>query len=83
MPEVVIINGKNYTVGIAADKKKEIIDMIGYNMGDDFAKYVDEYIGELEEKSNEEYWKAHTDEQAYEEELNEMNWLLDELRRLL
>lgn len=29
--------------------------------------------------TNEKYWKAHTDEQAYEEELNEMCNLLDEL----
>lgn len=77
MRHLITINDKNYTVGI--NKRQEIYDIIDEYTGNEFAKYVDEYIGELEEKSDEKYWKAHTDEQAYEEELNEMCNLLDEL----
>lgn len=77
MRHLITINDKNYTVGI--NKRQEIYDIIDEYMGNEFAKYVDEYIGELEEKTNEKYWKTHTDEQTYEEELNEMCSLLDEL----
>ena len=61
------------------NKQQEIYDLINQYMGNEFAKYVDEYIGDLIVKSDKAYWKAHTDEQAYEEELNEMCSLLDEL----
>lgn len=80
MPHITTINDENYTVGLdKKGKRAEIVGIIDEYMGEDFSKYVDEYISELEEKSDEKYWKAHTDEQAYEEELNEMCSLLDEL----
>lgn len=80
MGEIISINEKNCIIGLdSRGKRKEIVGIIDEYMDYEFAKYVDEYISELEEKSNEEYWKSHTDEQAYEEELNEMCSLLDEL----
>lgn len=50
-----------------------------YTVGINKRQEIYDIIDELEEKSDEKYWKAHTDEQAYEEELNEMCNLLDEL----
>lgn len=80
MPEVITTNNKNCTVGLnQRGKRQEIVGIVEEHMNYEFAKYIDEYISELEEKSSKEYWKAHTDEQAYEEELNEMCGLLDEL----
>lgn len=65
MSEVITINNKNYTVGLnQKGKRQEIVGIIDEYMGYDFSKYIDEHIGELEEKS---------------EELNEMCSLLDEL----
>lgn len=61
------------------NKQQEIYDLINQYMGNEFAKYVDEYIGDLIVKSDKAHWNSHSDEQAYEEELNEMNSLLDEL----
>nr|DAG70913.1 MAG TPA: hypothetical protein [Caudoviricetes sp.] len=48
MRHLITINDKNYTVGI--NKRQEIYDIIDEYTGNEFAKYVDEYIGELEEK---------------------------------
>lgn len=80
MPNIITINNKNYTVELdKRGKRQEIVGIIDEYTGDNFAKYVDEYIKELEEKSDEKYWKNHSDEQIYEEELNEMCSLLDEL----
>ena len=61
------------------NKQQEIYDLINQYMGNEFAKYADEYIGDLIVKSDKSHWDSHSDEQAYEEELNEMCSLLDEL----
>lgn len=61
------------------NKQQEIYDLINQYIGNEFAKYVDEYIGDLIVKSDKAHWDSHLDEQAYEEELNEMCNLLDEL----
>lgn len=79
MPEIVTINEKNYTVGVGRGKRQEIVGIIDEYMGDEFAKYADEYIGDLEEKSDKAYWENHSDEQVYEEELNEIHGFLNEL----
>lgn len=63
MPHITTINNENYTVGLdKKGKRAEVVGIIDEYMGEDFSKYVDEYISELEEKSDEKYWKAHTDE---------------------
>ena len=67
MRHLITINDKNYTVGI--NKRQEIYDIIDEYTGNEFAKYVDEYIGELEEKPTNECIKK----------LNTTYSLLDEL----
>lgn len=80
MPDVLQINGESHTIGFSEEnKRQEIYELIDEYMGDEFARYIDEYISDLEEKSNETYWKEHTDEQVYEEELNEIHGFLNEL----
>lgn len=78
MPDVIEINNKNYTLGFG-NKGCEIIECVEAHMGHEFAMYVNEYIDELIVKSDKAYWDSHSDEQAYEEELNEKCSLLDEL----
>ena len=78
MPDVIDINNKNYTLGFD-DKDREIVECIEGHMGHEFAMYVKEYIDELIAKSDDNYWHSRTDEQAYEEELNQMCGRLDEL----
>ena len=80
MPDVLQINGELHTIGFREkNKRQEIYELIDEYMGDEFARYVDEYISDLEEKSNKAYWQNHSDEQAYEEELNEIHGFLNEL----
>ena len=51
MPDVIKVNDKLYTIGFSKENKaKEIFDLIENNMGNEFARYVDDYIEELKNK---------------------------------
>lgn len=80
MDELVTIdmNGNQHMLGFKP-LSQDLYETIESYMGHDFARYVQNKIEDLQEKTEQEYWKNHSDEQAYEEELNEIHGMLNEL----
>ncbi len=72
------INGKQHMFGFKP-LNQELYEAIEPCMGHDFARYVQNKIEELQEKTEQEYWQNHSDEQVYEEELNKMRSMLNEV----
>lgn len=72
------INGNQHMLGFNP-LSQDLYETIEPYMGHDFARYIQDKIEELQEKSDKEYWQNHSDEQVYEEELNEIHGFLNEL----